>query len=94
MSRPTVPAPPELTLPAIAELLDQFRASPLGLHLDLCATTVIDLAALQLLLAAAREDRLRITQSSNLPLESVCRATGIDPAIFQSAMFEPGDSHV
>jgi|GEM_PF-2918684 len=89
MIRPTVIAPPELTLRTVAELLDQFRASPIGLHLDLRATTIIDLAALQLLLAAAREDRLRITQSSNLPLESVCRAAGIDPAIF-----EQGDFHV
>lgn len=89
MSRPTVTAPPELTLPAVAELLAQFRAAPTGLHLDLRATTTIDLAALQLLLAAAREDRLLVTQSSNLPLESVCRAAGIDPAIFYS-----GDSLV
>ena len=89
MSRPTVTAPPELTLPAVAELLAQFRAAPTGLHLDLRATTTIDLAALQLLLAAAREDRLLVTQSSNLPLESVCRAAGIDPAIFNS-----GDSLV
>ena len=32
MSRPTVTAPPELTLPAVAELLAQFRAAPTGLH--------------------------------------------------------------
>lgn len=89
MNRPTVTAPPELTLPAVAELLAQFRAAPAGLHLDLRATTTIDLAALQLLLAAAREDRLLVTQSSNLPLESVCRVAGIDPAIFHS-----GDSLV
>ena len=89
MSRPTVTAPPELTLPAVAELLEQFRAAPAGLHLDLRATTSIDLAALQLLLAAAREDRLLVTQSAHLPLDSVCRAAGIDPAIFH-----PGDAHV
>lgn len=89
MNRPTVTAPPELTLPAVAELLAQFRAAPAGLHLDLRATTTIDLAALQLLLVAAREDRLLVTQSSNLPLESVCRAAGIDPTIFHS-----GDSLV
>ncbi len=89
MSRPTVTAPPELTLPVVADLLEQFRAAPAGLHLDLSATTSIDLAALQLLLAAAREDRLLVTQSSNLPLDSVCRAAGIDPAIFHL-----GDSHV
>ncbi|MCX6608475.1 MAG: STAS domain-containing protein [Acidobacteria bacterium] len=82
MTRPTVTAPPELTLPVVAELLEQFRAAPAGLHLDLRATTSIDLAALQLLLATAREGRLLLTQAANLPLESVCRAAGIDPAIF------------
>ena len=89
MNRPTVTAPPELTLPAVAELLAQFRAAQTGLHLDLRATTSIDLDSLQLLLVAAREDRLLVTQSSNLPLESVCRAAGIDPTIFHS-----GDSLV
>ncbi len=89
MSRPTVTAPPELTLPTVAELLARFRAAPSGLHLDLRATTTIDLAALQLLLAAAGEDRLLVTQAANLPLHHVCLAAGIDPAIFRS-----GDSDV
>ncbi len=84
MSRPTILAPVELTLPLVADLLKQFRAAPSGVHLDLRATTLIDLAALQLLLAAAREDRLLVTQAANLPLNHVCLAAGIDPAIFRS----------
>jgi anti-anti-sigma regulatory factor len=82
MIRPTVTAPAELTLPAVAELLAQFQAAPAGLRVDLRATTAIDLAALQLLLAAARQDRLQLTPATHPPLATVCRAVGIDPAIF------------
>ncbi len=82
-------APAELTLPAAAGFLEQLLAAPGPLQVDLAATTEIDLAGLQLLIAAAQDQRITFAPSFSPPLDAACRAAGINPAIFT-----PGDHNV
>jgi hypothetical protein len=89
----TIAAPEQLTLPAtpgfLAALLAELLAAPGPLAVDLGATTEIDLAGLQLLLAAARDPRITFTPLPSPPLEAVCFAAGVSTDIFN-----PGASHV
>jgi hypothetical protein len=82
MTPQTLTAPVELTLPATSGFLDQLLALPGPVEIDLGATTEIDLAGLQLLLAAARDPRFTFTPLPSPPLEAACFAAGVESAIF------------
>ncbi len=75
-------APAELTLPAVAGFLEQLLANLGPVQVDLAEVREIDLAGLQLLIAAERDQRISFTFAPSSPLDAVCRAAGINPAIF------------
>lgn len=86
MKRFILRSPAELNLSDLDLVLGPLLENPAGIELDLQDTHTLDLAALQLLLVAAREGRLTTTPTPLL--EQVCTAAGIDVANFQS-----GDLH-
>lgn len=89
MNAQPLAAPVELTLRTLAGFLDTLRSQPAPVEVDLSATTEIDLAGLQLLLAAATEPGIRFTPDRPAPLVAACQSAGIDPITFA-----PGDHDV
>lgn len=77
-------APAELTLRTIAGFLDTLRSQPVPVEIDLAATAEIDLAGLQLLIAAATDPGIRFTSDRPAPLVAACQSAGIDPTTFAS----------
>lgn len=89
MTAPPLAAPVELTLRTLAGFLDTLRFQPAPVEIDLSATAEVDLAGLQLLLAAATEPGIRFTPDRPAPLVAACLSAGIDPMTFA-----PGDHDV
>lgn len=89
MNPHTLAAPVELTLRTLAGFLDTLRSQSAPVAVDLSALTEIDLAGLQLLLAAATEPGIRFTPDRPAPLVAACQSAGIDPITFA-----PGDHDV
>ena len=82
MNHPLLAAPAELTLRTAAQFLDQLRSAPAPVAVDLTETNEVDIAGLQLLVAAAADPRFRFTPARPAPLVAACQSAGIDPHTF------------
>jgi anti-anti-sigma regulatory factor len=80
--------PAELTLRTIAAVLDGWQSASAPVEIDLSGVTQIDLAGVQLLVAAATDSRISFTPSRPAPVAAACQLAGINPSTFR-----PGDFH-